>query len=70
MLQETHRRKADENIDGRHKSHYFWDPYQAGFMLSEPAYSVDKYARIYFPVTYIVLNAIYWIVYGTDEIVF
>lgn len=50
--------------------HYFWDPYETAFMTSEPAYNVDKYARIYFPVTFAVLNSIYWIVYAPDKVIF
>jgi len=50
--------------------HYFWDPYETAFMTSEPAYTVDKYARIYFPVTFAVLNSIYWIVYAPDKVIF
>ena len=52
------------------KGYYFWDPYEPAYMTSEPAYSVDKYARIYFPVTFAVLNSVYWIVYAPDKIIF
>lgn len=63
--------EVDEN-DGQppRKHHYFWDPYETAFMTSEPAYTVDKYARIYFPVTFAVLNSIYWIVYAPDKVIF
>jgi len=52
------------------KRHYFWDPYETAFMTSETAYTVDKYARIYFPVTFAVLNSVYWIVYAPDKVIF
>lgn len=52
------------------KLHYFWDPYETAFRTSETAYTIDKYARIYFPVTFAVLNSAYWIVYAPDKVIF
>ena len=52
------------------KYHYFWDPYEPTFFSSETAYTVDKYARIFFPVTFALLNSIYWIVYAPDKVIF
>jgi hypothetical protein len=52
------------------KPYYLWDPDQAELMASERAYTVDRYARIYFPVTFAVLISIYWIVYAPDRVIF
>ena len=52
------------------KYHYFWDPYETTFVSSATAYTVDKYARISFPVTFALLNSIYWIVYAPDKVIF
>lgn len=70
------RQKETDDLDDsdsqppKKRHHYFWDPYETAFMTSEPAYNVDKYARIYFPVTFAVLNSIYWIVYAPDKVIF
>ncbi|RMX43205.1 hypothetical protein pdam_00009708 [Pocillopora damicornis] len=68
-------KEIDESNDSnsqppKKRHHYFWDPYETAFMMSEPAYTVDKYARISFPVTFAVLNSIYWIVYAPDKVIF
>lgn len=61
--------EAEEEKDN--KPYYFWDPYDMPLMMnSKEANNVDKYARIYFPVTFLVLNSVYWIVYAPDEIIF
>ena len=61
--------EAEEEKDN--KPYYFWNPYDIPLMMnSKEANNVDKYARIYFPVTFLVLNSVYWIVYAPDEIIF
>lgn len=68
--QETDDLDESDSRPPKKHHHYFWDPYETAFMTSEPAYTVDKYARIYFPVTFAVLNSIYWIVYAPDKVIF
>ncbi|XP_068703431.1 glycine receptor subunit alpha-4-like isoform X1 [Montipora foliosa] len=61
---------SDTSPSPPNKFHYFWDPYEKAFMTSGTAYTIDKYARICFPVTFAVLNSIYWIVYAPDKVIF
>ena len=70
FTQETDDLEESDSQPPKKHHHYFWDPYETAFMTSEPAYTVDKYARIYFPVTFAVLNSIYWIVYAPDKVIF
>lgn len=70
FTQETDDLEESDSRPPKKHHHYFWDPYETAFMTSEPAYNVDKYARIYFPVTFAVLNSIYWIVYAPDKVIF
>lgn len=70
LIQESDDLEESGSQPPKKHHHYFWDPYETAFMTSEPAYTVDKYARIYFPVTFAVLNSIYWIVYAPDKVIF
>ncbi|XP_029204801.2 glycine receptor subunit alpha-4-like isoform X2 [Acropora millepora] len=54
----------------QNKFHYFWNPYETPFVTSGTAYTIDKYARISFPVTFAVLNSVYWIVYAPERVIF
>lgn len=54
----------------QNKFSYFWDPYETPFVTSGTAYTIDKYARICFPVTFAVLNSVYWIIYAPDKVIF